>query len=226
MNKLIVLFFLCILVLTSCKTIRKYKEVSSNEYIQKISNVRYKDISNQKKPILLNGFYLRSPQKENMVPEYERILVFYEDGTCGRLFVYVDEKQNGKINLTKALKRSKSLSSGSGYWGCYKIDIDTSYVNLYRRDLFGLEMGRLFFKIKNDRTIVCFREDDPQQVYDGVMATWESNEEFQFVEADSIPVPRNNFLKKRKWYWENESDWENYMKKENSGEGPGEHFSK
>jgi hypothetical protein len=212
MNKLIVLLFLCILVLTSCKTIRKYKEVSSNEYLQKVSNVRYKDVSIQKKPILLNGFYKFSKKKEDMVPGYERILVFYEDGTCARLLVYLDDKKNGRVNLTKALKLSKSLTDGSSFWGCYKIENDSLLVNLYRRDLLGLEMGRLFFKIKNERTIVCFREDDPQQVYDGVMATWESNEEFQFVEADSIPVPQNKFLKKRKWYWESESDWERYMK--------------
>ena len=73
-------------------------------------------------------------------------------------------------------------------------------------------MGRLYFQIKDERTIVCFREEDPQQVYDGMIASWEANEEFRYVEADNIPIPRDKFLKKKKWYWENESDWENYMR--------------
>lgn len=220
MKKILYLILCCMQIFISCKTIRYYKEVSSNEYLQKVSTIRYKDVSNQEKPILLNGFYKLSRENKDMVPGYERIFVFYEDGTCARLLVNIENIQDGRIDLTKALKRSKSLSNGSGFWGVYKIENDTLSANLYRRDLFGLDMGRLYFRIKDERTIICFREDDPQQVYDGEIASWSANEECQFVEAYNIPMPRDKFLKKKKWYWENESDWEEYMlkrkKKKNS----------
>ena len=220
MKKRHILILCCIQIIISCETIRHYKEVSSREYIQKVTTIHYKDISGKDKPILLNGFYKKSKNNKDMVPGYERILVFYEDGTCARFLANLEGENNEPVDLTKVVKKSKSLSNGSTYWGVYEIKNDTLSANLYRRDLFGLDMGRLYFRIKDERTIICFQEDDPQQVYDGEIASWSANEECQFVEAYNIPMPRDKFLKKKKWYWENESDWEEYMlkrkKKKNS----------
>ena len=100
MKKILYLILCCMQIFISCKTIRYYKEVSSNEYLQKVSTIRYKDVSNQEKPILLNGFYKLSRENKDMVPGYERILVFYEDGTCARLLVNIENIQDGRIDLS------------------------------------------------------------------------------------------------------------------------------
>lgn len=206
-------FGCCILLLmASCATIRNLREVRSTQYLQKMSNIHYADISSQTKPIRTDGYYARVERDKNMVPGYDKVFVFYEDGSCAHLLIHLDEQPTEKVNLGNAVSEAAPLSNNGNFLGVYKISHDTIYANLYRKDLFGPEIIRCYFRIMDDETILCFREEDPQQVYNGMMAYWETEMIFKYVAAENIPLPLDHFLKKRKWIWQNESDWEKYMK--------------
>jgi hypothetical protein len=95
----------------------------------------------------------------------------------------------------------------------YRIDSDTVYVNKYRRDLFaGLEMRKNKFHIIDNETLVLCYDEDPQLVYKNETAKWDRNVKYVFKPA-ILPKPRDKFVKKKKWMWKNESDWERYMHK-------------
>ena len=201
---------LCLISLYAC---------SDKEYMQRFADIRYTRGATPIQDIQTNGFYVETDKgrRDNSV------LIFYNDGTFVSTFLRykLDSLMTAKpINLNKAVQRwgRKSRHWGQSY-GLYKIAKDTIYVTQYDRFAWYYNITKYKYKIiDSENILLCFCEIPSLKQRDHHI--YEMNVKLTFVQTDSIPVPDNDFLKKKKWYWENESDWEEYMlkrkKKKNS----------
>ena len=202
---------LCALTV-SCFSGDAVKYRLSYKYVQSVSDIKYPDISNTKKAFRTDGYYVRKVEDRDYSGEI-RILIFYDDGTFSNHLMQTPKDTNDVVDIDKYIIRSKSsiLYNYGEYYGVYRVDGDTIFVNEYRRDLIaGFEMYKLHFLIINDETLLYFYFEDPQQIYKNETIKWDRNEEYVFRQA-KLPKPHDRFLKKKKWLWEKTADWEHYM---------------
>ena len=200
---------LCLISLYAC---------SDKEYMQRFADIRYTRGATPIQDIQTNGFYAETDKGSD-----NYVLIFYNDGTFVSTFLRykLDSLMTAKpINLNKAVQRwgRKSRHWGQSY-GLYKIAKDTIYVTQYDRFAWYYDITKYKYKIiDSENILLCFFEIPSLKQRDHHI--YEMNVKLTYVPADSIPSPDNGFLKKKKWYWENESDWEEYMlkrkKKKNS----------
>ena len=200
---------LCLISLYAC---------SDKEYMQRFADIRYTRGATPIQDIQTNGFYAETDKGSD-----NYVLIFYNDGTFVSTFLRykLDSLMTAKpINLNKAVQRwgRKSRHWGQSY-GLYKIAKDTIYVTQYDRFAWYYDITKYKYKIiDSENILLCFCEIPSLKQRDHHI--YEMNVKLTYVPADSIPSPDNGFLKKKKWYWENESDWEEYMlkrkKKKNS----------
>ena len=209
--KLYILFF-SLLISTICSC-------SDKAYIQHFADIKYTGKGIPTQDFQIDGFYVETEKWEDQKSSLkESVFLFYKDGTFATTFLEgtIESLMKEKpiiLNSTVSKWGKRSQHWGQQY-GLYKIDRDTIYVTIY-----GRYEGHYARNI-----LLCNFESpnlNPQEAHISQMHI-----KYKFIPADSIPVPDNDHLKKEKWFWENESDWENYMKKDNRGEGSGEHFSK
>ena len=200
---------LCLISLYAC---------SDKEYMQRFADIRYTRGATPIQDIQTDGFYVETDKGSD-----NYVLIFYNDGTFVSTFLRykLDSLMTAKpINLNKAVQRwgRKSRHWGQSY-GLYKIAKDTIYVTQYDRFAWYYDITKYKYKIiDSENILLCFCETPSLKQRDHHI--YEKNVKLTYVPADSIPSPDNGFLKKKKWYWENESDWEEYMlkrkKKKNS----------
>ena len=200
---------LCLISLYAC---------SDKEYMQRFADIRYTRGATPIQDIQTNGFYAETDKGSD-----NYVLIFYNVGTFVSTFLRykLDSLMTAKpINLNKAVQRwgRKSRHWGQSY-GLYKIAKDTIYVTQYDRFAWYYDITKYKYKIiDSENILLCFFEIPSLKQRDHHI--YEMNVKLTYVPADSIPSPDNGFLKKKKWYWENESDWEEYMlkrkKKKNS----------
>lgn len=206
--KLYILFF-SLLISTICSC-------SDKAYIQHFADIKYtgKDIPTP--GFQIKGFYVNSAEWEGKKSDLkESVFIFYEDGIFAVTFLKgeVGTKVKDKpINLNDAVVKwgRKSQHWGSQY-GLYKIEKDTINVTVYGRYEGHYDIYKYKFKILDaDNILLCKYESpslNPKESYSSQMHT-----KYKFIPADSIPIPDNDYLKKKIWFWENESDRERYMK--------------
>lgn len=183
---------------------------SDKEYMQRFADIQYKGKDIHTHGIHNNGFYIESDKRTDDV-----VWIFYNDGTFVRtsLRYKLDSLLQGRpVNLNNAVQKwgRKSQHWGQSY-GLYKIDNDTIYVTIYDRFYWYYNIIKYKYKIIDaENILLCFYESPSlkQKEYHSSKMC----DKLTFVPADSIPIPDNDFLKKKKWYWENESDWEKYMR--------------
>lgn len=200
----------CFMLMCSCATIRNLREVSSTQHLQKVSSLCFTTLNRKDRGIRTDGYYLSN--KHNPFGIGTEVLVLYDNGTAANFYINPEKQSIDRTDFSQAILKPNKKSDGARFVGLYKICHDTLYVNLYRKDLLsGLEIYRHYFHIVNSDSLFCFRIDAPQQVFDGKIVVKEENMGYNFVNARNVQKPRDHFLRKRKWMWENIYDWEKYM---------------
>ncbi len=193
---------LCVISIIAC---------SDKEYMQRFADIKYKGKDVPTPAIKCNGFYFDSDNRKDNV-----VWIFYKDGTFVKtsLRYKLDSLlQERPINLNDAIMKwgRRSQHWGQSY-GLYNINVDTIYVTIYDRFYWYYNINKYKCKIiDTDNIIFCFYESPSLKQKDYISS--KVSYKLTFVQTDSIPVPDNDFLKKKKWYWKNESDWEEYMLK-------------
>ena len=208
----IVFFILACVTFTSCTSDNWVQYRISTNYIKSVSDIKYKDISNVQKPFRTDGYYILKEKDPYLVKGIEYILIFYNDGTFSYHPAKGIRESNDPIEIDKYIMRARAIIDNMGeFYGVYRIDLDTIFVNKYRKTLFGFfGMYKLKFRIINNETLLLCYLEDPQQVYKGETIQWDRNDMYVFKPA-KLPKPRDKFLKKKQWYWKNEADWRQYM---------------
>ncbi len=200
----------CYMLVCSCATIRNLREVSSTRHLQKVSSLRFITPNGKERSIRTDGYYLQS--RHNSFGIGTEVLVLYGNGIAATYYINLEKQSVGMTDFSQVVLKPNKNSDGALYVGPYKISHDTLYVNLYRKDILsGLEIYRHYFHIVNSDSLFCFRIDAPQQVSDGKMAVQDEDMGYNFVLAKNLQKPRDHFLRKRDWMWENSSDWVEYM---------------
>ena len=201
---------LSIFTLTSCALFFPKTVINDKEYLKQVSTVHYRNTENIKLPIQINGYYKSVPPDKDMVPGYERVNVFYENGSFASFLINTQGQDDEIIDMEKAIHAAKPLTNIGASYGVYNISNDTIYANVYTKRFY---ISRLYFIIEDSTTITAFKEDAPLQVYDGKMAVWDGyTKKYHFARAVNIPQPHDHFLRKREWMWDNTKDWQQYMK--------------
>lgn len=198
------IIFVCIIVICAC---------SDKEYIQRFADIKYKGVDMEVKEFRIDGFYVESNKLE-IDSLYHVVPIFYKDGTCVISFIKPDFyplKKDKPINLSEeVLKWGWESQHWGERQGLFKINSDTIYVTVYDRDKWSIVIDRYKFKIiDSEHILLCLYERPRMKSKDDYSE--KVNIEYTFVPADSIPIPDNDYLKKKKWFWENESDWKHYM---------------
>ena len=205
--KLYILFF-SFLITTICAC-------SDKAYIQHFADIKYtgKDI-----PTLgfqIKGFYVQSAELEDKKSDLkESVFIFYKDGVFATALPkgITDQIIKDKpINLNNSVIKwgRKSQHWGSRY-GLYKIGRDTIFVTVYGRYEGHYDIYKYKFKILDAENILLCKYESPS-LNPKESHSSQMHIKYKFIPADSIPDPDNGYLKKKKWYWESESDWERYM---------------
>ena len=204
--KKFIFVIVCVVVFSAC---------SDKEYLQRFADIKYtgKDIPTPE--FKINGFYVESNKLNNtkMDSLYLVVPIFYKDGTC--VISYIKPRihplmKEMPINLSETVLK---WGLESQHWGIrnglYRISDDTVYVTIYEKYRWNIIIERYKFKIVDpEHILLCFNESPSLKPEDYVSK--EMSIEYTFVPADSIPIPDNEYLKKKKWFWENESDWKQY----------------
>ena len=200
--------YLSILILAICAC-------SERAYIQSFADIKYTGKEIPTHVFQTNGFYVEYEKWEDKRSDKKgSIYVFYKDGTFAITFLngkIVSIMKDNPINLNSAITKwgHKSQHWGSQY-GLYKIEKDTINVTVYGRYEGHYDIYKYKFKILDaDNILLCKYESpslNPKESYSSQMHT-----KYKFIPADSIPIPDNDYLKKKNWFWENESDWKRYM---------------
>ncbi|MDR0863744.1 MAG: hypothetical protein LBO74_02275 [Candidatus Symbiothrix sp.] len=148
-------------------------------------------------------------------------IIFFEDGTYVWHFSIKEDatKDSIKSNLSKWIKskvEDKQIRWGE-CWGVYRVEGDTIIGNYFEKGSFveGWSLVEERYKIINKSTVqkifwksllkvdeVYYKQNSPWLSYSNIS---------YFISADSLPSS-DCWLKEEKWIWQNESDWENYMK--------------
>jgi len=201
---------LSISALTSCALFSPRTIITDKEYLKQVSTVHYRNVRNIKMPIHINGFYRGVPPDRNMVPGYERVFVFYEDGSFASYLINTQEQDGAIIDIEKAIKAAKPLATLGAVYGVFSISNDTIFANVYIKKKY---ISRLYFIIEDSATITAFKEEAPQNVYDAKMAVWDDFiKTFKYAKAVNIPKAQDHFLRKQEWMWDETADWQQYMK--------------
>jgi len=208
-----VLIMCSCVILSSCALGEWVGYKMSRSYIKSISDIKYEDISDMKKAFRTDGYYAQEERDRSTAKGHEYIMIFYNDGTYSFHYINSPVEPKDSIDIGNYIIPSDAIFNNGEYFGMYRIDSDTVYVNKYRRDLFaGLEMRKNKFHIIDNETLVLCYDEDPQLVYKNETAKWDRNVKYVFKPA-ILPKPRDKFVKKKKWMWKKESDWERYMHK-------------
>ena len=200
---------LSIFALTSCALFSPKTTITDKEYLKQVSSVHYRNVGNKTLPIQINGYYKCVPPYRDMVPGYERIFVFYENGSFASYLINTYEQNGEIIDMKKAIKAARPLANRGESYGLYRISNDTIYANVYTKKFY---ISRLYFIIENHTTITAFKEENPQDVYQGKMKVWDDDtKKYKFAKAVNIPRAQDHFLRKKEWMWDKASDWQHYM---------------
>lgn len=218
MIKQFLIFCTVCVMISSCKT-PAYVRQGVGNYNEAKTNIR--DIIN------IDGYFVHA-EPEDVDSSYTYFM-FFEDGMVNmRVHDYsVFAPSNKDEDIVQYIrqvvsdenaKKSKMFYNSLG-WGKYTITNDTIKINYHSGwgypNCYAFEM---WFKVI-DRTHIVdiyfsrITADTPN------MTEYQKNQE---VYKETIPsrfIPLKNlpssdcWLKKKKWFWKNESDWENYMEK-------------
>lgn len=203
--RIFILFF-CVICFSSCVLGKK-------EVIRKSTIKLEGEKTNIRDLIDIDGYYTSDPA--NMK---HGGYIFFEDGSWVYFFPKRGLTQSDiQTNLNKSIEKEKSGKWGI-WWGVYTIVNDTIIIHNYdepvRLARIGLSERR--YKVINCQTIdyYYYKIRTADEEYDkGLVSPWlDAPVRLHFIPADSLPSS-DNWLKKNKWIWHNESDWEEYMKR-------------
>lgn len=214
-NALWIVLIVCAnIIISSCASGDWVKYRMSRSYIQSISDIKYENISDTKKPFRTDGYYSLKERNTAFADNREYIIIFYNDGTFSEHLIISPKESVDTVEIGNHFVESNPLFNHGEYFGVYRIENDTIFANKYRRSLFaGLEMYKLKYKIIDSETLCFCYLEDPQQIYRGETIKWDRDQVYVFKLA-KLPKTRDKFLKKKKWIWKNEADWERYMGKD------------
>lgn len=206
MKKYLLLFVsLSLLCCLSC--------VSQKKEIKAKSTIKFeRDNTNISKLIYTKGFYY------NPINHNSDNVLFFEDGTTIMFYpkkqVYENE---GTVKLFDYAEPFKDTGQIIGRRGVYTIKNDTIITYMYVRPflLTSWEFEEERFKIINKKTIqriyIKGLLDVADKYYrESGKSPWVDGDLMSFIAVDSLPI-FENWLKKEKWMWRNESDWKDYM---------------
>lgn len=204
------LFVCCMTLVCSCTVIRNLSEVSSTRHLQKVSSLRFTAQSGKGAGIRMDGYYLS--KERSAFGNGIEVLVFYDNGIAAQYYINADKQDDTVTDFSQVVLRPQKKSDGARYVGPYKVSNDTLYLNLYRKDLIdGLEIYRHYYRIVNSDSLFRFYSDFPQQVFDGRILSRDESIGYRFVKAINLQKPRDHFLRKREWMWEDKTEWVDYM---------------
>jgi len=215
-HRVYIIIGFCILigfVCVSCASNNSVRyRIGSTKYIQSVSDIKFHDISDMSKPFRTDGYYIRKDKDTTLIDD--RIIIFYNDGTFSEHIIKSPDESNEAVEINKYIMKSSILSNNGEYFGVYRIDADTIFVNEYRRELFmfGYDLYKLRFYIIDNETLLFYYLEDPQLIYNNETIKFDKSDVYIFKKA-ILPMPRDKFLKKNKWMWKNETDWEHYLHK-------------
>lgn len=199
-----ILLLICSFFFFSC-TINKKQVIRKSIIKLDKSKTNIRDL------IDINGYY--TSDSTNMK---HGGYIFFEDGSCASFGIKEDLIQNDlQTNLDKSIQKDKSGKWGI-FWGVYTIQNDTIIIYSYDEPerLASLGLSEIRYKVINRQTIkqIFFKIRTADEEYDkGLYSPWrDDSDPLHFIPADSLPTS-DNWLKKKKWIWQNESDWEEYM---------------
>lgn len=201
------IIFVCIIVICAC---------SDKEYIHRFADIKYTGKGIPHPEIEINGFYVKSDKINDMTIDSLNtgVIVFYKDGTFVQSLLRDSEyslQNNKQINFSEEIvKWGRKQQHWGQVYGLYKIRNDTIHVTTYTRYWWSTNIDKFCFKIIDSKHIILYLYERPDLKPNNFLSK-EVNEKYTFVPADSIPVPDNEYWKKKKWFWESESDWKHYM---------------
>jgi hypothetical protein len=171
--------------------------------------------------INIHGYYRYSfPDKVYYTTDtFFQNVMFYEDGTF-IINLGVSGYKNDQDYFTSVIKKGKEdvFYSGGSDWGVYSISEDTikaQYV-WYPYKFTPWYTGEVWYLIKDKNSIqlILFKSDINQPVAEAKLrhdSYVKSATVATFHPLNHIPPPYG-WLKKEKFFWRSEDDWNRYMK--------------
>lgn len=149
-------------------------------------------------------------------PTSSDAIIFYDDGTMGNFYFKKHKNDKGVvcprgmpgIDLKKELDEKEDWSFG----GCYDCISDTICADTYSIHCYWWDLIKLRFEIVNRDTIklvsrrVYSSDEIGEWIDEGIY--------YVFVPTKSLPSPNKVSIKRKKWIWDNESDWNAYKQKD------------
>lgn len=169
--------------------------------------------------ILTDGLYLRYDSLTSCFKQdnEESGLLFYSDGTATGISCDMDE--------TSMIDVASIRYSCAG--GIYTISGDTLIVDEYKNDPFvSWDLVRAEYKILSDGILKLLSKTYfTTKVYSYWVDYSQKDVYYRFVALPSeLPRSFEAKVKKRKWMWTNETDWEDYKQKVKEWEESGKHW--
>lgn len=190
---------------------------SDKTYMLSFADIKYSNEDKDIQNVSIDGFYLLTKSDRDSV-SMKHICVFYKDGTFVSSFLKtpfdlksVNQKERiGNFN-NLLFKWGKDSCKWENNHGLYQVRHDTLCVTRYDRYYWYYNIIKYKFKIIDSRKLLLFSIETPSLTPQNAHIFY-CNDEYVFIPADSLPVPDNHQLKKKKWFWKNEAEWEEYMR--------------
>ena len=185
--------------------------------------------------INIQGYYYYNDVEKygNKTFEQQNVIIFFEDGTW--CFTVGDYRwltgENGKKSINTFFKKvvdepnskcAKYFYGIRNWWGIYTIREDTIIAQETSNTSTFTPVFDSFvkmFKIVDCNTLIelyfsSIGDNFPTMVISEKNEnSFEKNKKYHFIPTDTLPSSNNLWLKKKKWFWCNEEDWKDYMKK-------------
>ncbi|MDR3244943.1 MAG: hypothetical protein LBT50_00740 [Prevotellaceae bacterium] len=171
--------------------------------------------------IEIDGYY----QRMDLLLEGGKM--FFEDGIyVGFWFKENVTESMTSENLSQAARswKQKGEVRLGGIWGAYRIEQDTLIGQSFQTGTFigggWWICAEAKYEIIDRRTLKLvyykslFKDDEDRYTSQYPYEVSQKNFIYKFVPADSLPTS-DCWLKEKKWIWQNESDWKEYMDKLN-----------
>ena len=196
-RKVVYSISLCLLIL-SC---------SEKRYLTTFSDIKFSSTYKPVVPFRIDGFYMCEEElNDSTLPQTQKLL-FYEDGSYG------ESLWNHKVGNTPDMSQEADVNKAFvDIGGIYKVSHDTLFVTTYSRYFWQYIIVKHKFVINDDETLTKFEVEAPELNPRNHFIKRMSSK-YVFIPLDSKSKPPKNihYLKKHKWIWSNEFDWQKYI---------------
>ncbi len=202
-RKVIYISMLCMLVL-SC---------SEKRYLTTFSDIKFSSSYRPIAPFRIDGFYMCEEElNDSTLPQSQKLL-FYEDGSYGELLWHYKARQI--LNMSQEIDAKEAFVD---IGGIYKVSNDTLFTTTYSRYYWMLVIVKKKYLINNNETLTMFEVEFPELTPRNHIVK-SANSKYVFIPIHNKPSPNNHYFKKYKWMWDNEVDWQQYIKEWKLGDG-------